>query len=206
MGRARSIAVWPVLMMFRAARQGHQHSDTRQVEESSAFPTTSCGKSSSMRRCRRRSFSVLTFRPRHETERSRQLLQYSAIDWDEFNQVLAAHAVQRDRCGARKAHGRGAWVRECPPKPMPKRAGIAKLSCVAASSRIKGSHHGHAEIPLWKFSFEPNGLATSTSVRAPSDATLRCRPRAISKPAAARGCRSGWCRRVDTASDPSEKG
>jgi ring-1,2-phenylacetyl-CoA epoxidase subunit PaaA len=40
--------------------------------------------------------------------------QYSAIDWGEFNQVLAGNGpCNRDRLAARrKAHDEGAWVRE----------------------------------------------------------------------------------------------
>jgi ring-1,2-phenylacetyl-CoA epoxidase subunit PaaA len=40
--------------------------------------------------------------------------QYSAIDWDEFKQVLAGNGpCNRDRMAARrKAHDEGAWVRE----------------------------------------------------------------------------------------------
>ena len=40
--------------------------------------------------------------------------QYSAIDWDEFKQVLAGNGpCNRDRLAARrKAHDEGAWVRE----------------------------------------------------------------------------------------------
>src|SRR5436309_1012648 len=40
--------------------------------------------------------------------------QYSAIDWDEFNQVLAGNGpCNRDRLAARrKAHDEGAWVPE----------------------------------------------------------------------------------------------
>ena len=40
--------------------------------------------------------------------------QYSAIDWSEFNQVLAGNGpCNRDRLAARrKAHDEGAWVRE----------------------------------------------------------------------------------------------
>jgi ring-1,2-phenylacetyl-CoA epoxidase subunit PaaA len=39
---------------------------------------------------------------------------YSAIDWSEFNQVLAGNGpCNRDRLAARrKAHEEGAWVRE----------------------------------------------------------------------------------------------
>ena len=40
--------------------------------------------------------------------------QYSPIDWNEFNQVLAGNGpCNRDRLAARrKAHDEGAWVRE----------------------------------------------------------------------------------------------
>jgi ring-1,2-phenylacetyl-CoA epoxidase subunit PaaA len=40
--------------------------------------------------------------------------EYSAIDWDEFNQVLAGNGpCNRDRLAARrKAHDEGTWVRE----------------------------------------------------------------------------------------------
>jgi ring-1,2-phenylacetyl-CoA epoxidase subunit PaaA len=40
--------------------------------------------------------------------------EYSAIDWDEFKQVLAGNGpCNRDRMAARrKAHDEGAWVRE----------------------------------------------------------------------------------------------
>ena len=40
--------------------------------------------------------------------------EYSAIDWDEFKQVLAGNGpCNRDRLAARrKAHDEGAWVRE----------------------------------------------------------------------------------------------
>jgi ring-1,2-phenylacetyl-CoA epoxidase subunit PaaA len=40
--------------------------------------------------------------------------EYSPIDWEEFNQVLAGNGpCNRDRLAARrKAHDDGAWVRE----------------------------------------------------------------------------------------------
>ena len=40
--------------------------------------------------------------------------RYSAIDWEEFNQVLAGNGpCNRDRLAARrKAHEDGAWVRD----------------------------------------------------------------------------------------------
>jgi ring-1,2-phenylacetyl-CoA epoxidase subunit PaaA len=40
--------------------------------------------------------------------------EYSAIDWNEFNQVLSGNGpCNRDRLAARrKAHDDGAWVRE----------------------------------------------------------------------------------------------
>jgi ring-1,2-phenylacetyl-CoA epoxidase subunit PaaA len=40
--------------------------------------------------------------------------EYSAIDWEEFNQVLAGNGpCNRERLAARrKAHDEGAWVRE----------------------------------------------------------------------------------------------
>ena len=40
--------------------------------------------------------------------------EYSAIDWDEFKQVLAGNGpCNRDRLAARrKAHDDGAWVRD----------------------------------------------------------------------------------------------
>jgi ring-1,2-phenylacetyl-CoA epoxidase subunit PaaA len=50
--------------------------------------------------------------------------QTSAIDWDEFNQVLAGNGpCNRDRLAARrKAHDEGAWVREAAAAYAEKRA------------------------------------------------------------------------------------
>jgi ring-1,2-phenylacetyl-CoA epoxidase subunit PaaA len=49
---------------------------------------------------------------------------YSAIDWEEFNQVLAGNGpCNRDRLAARrKAHNEGAWVREAAAAYAEKRA------------------------------------------------------------------------------------
>jgi len=49
--------------------------------------------------------------------------EYSAIDWDEFKQVLAGNGpCNRDRMAARrKAHEDGAWVREAAPAYAEKR-------------------------------------------------------------------------------------
>jgi ring-1,2-phenylacetyl-CoA epoxidase subunit PaaA len=49
---------------------------------------------------------------------------YSAIDWDEFKQVLAGNGpCNRDRMAARrKAHDEGAWVREAAAAYAEKRA------------------------------------------------------------------------------------
>jgi ring-1,2-phenylacetyl-CoA epoxidase subunit PaaA len=50
--------------------------------------------------------------------------RYSAIDWDEFNQVLAGNGpCNRDRMAARrKAHEDGAWVRDAAAAYAAKRA------------------------------------------------------------------------------------
>ena len=52
---------WPVLMMFGPPDQASQHGDTRRAGRSSASPTTSCARNSSMPRCRRRSISASPF-------------------------------------------------------------------------------------------------------------------------------------------------
>ena len=64
---------------------------------------------------------------------------YSAIDWNEFKQVLAGNGpCNRDRLAARrKAHEEGAWVREAAP-PLPKNDNFASGRPRRPPNRVLG--------------------------------------------------------------------
>ena len=133
--------------------------------------------------------------------------EYSAIDWDEFKQVLAGNGpCNRDRLAARrKAHDEGAWVREAALAYAEKR----RQRAGRASRRIGRQPMATPNTPLWEvFIRSRNGLAHKHvgSLHA-SDATL-----------ALQAARDIYTRRGEglsiwvvpsnaiTASDPSEKG
>src|SRR4030095_7613396 len=117
--------------------------------------------------------------------------EYSAIDWEEFNQVLAGNGpCNRERLAARrKAHDDGAWVREAAAAYAEKRKG--RQLAQAAEERGRGWQRQTPRSGKFS-SAAATGLRTSTAARCmPPTPPWRCRPRATSTPAAARGCRSG---------------
>ena len=125
--------------------------------------------------------------------------EYGAIDWDEFKQVLAGNGpCNRDRMAARrKAHDDGAWVREAALAYAEKRSARASVAQAADESRRDHRWPRRTCRSGKSSSAAATGSRTSMSARCtPPTPRWRCRPRATSTPAAARGCRSGWCRRT----------
>ena len=106
---------WPVADDVRSARPGQpaqRHLD--QMEDQALLQRRTAPE---IRRRHRAAGAVPGAhhsRSRHEAERRPGNWEYSAIDWEEFNQVLAGNGpCNRDRLAARrKAHDDGAWVRE----------------------------------------------------------------------------------------------
>ena len=75
----------------------------------------SCGKNSSISRCRKRSFWALSCPiPLLRWNEAEQRHEFGAIDWSEFDQVLKGNGpCNAERLAARRsAHAEGAWVRE----------------------------------------------------------------------------------------------
>ena len=104
---------WPVLMMFGPPDRRASTATPRCDGRSSVSPTTSCGRNSSMRRCRRRNISASRFPTRHEA-RCRRALGLRRDRLGRIQPVLAGNGpCNRERMAARrKAHDDGAWVRE----------------------------------------------------------------------------------------------
>ena len=88
---------------------------SRSAGRSSASRMTSCGRNSSISRCRRPNFSGSPCPIRCcAGTRSKQQHEFGPIDWTEFDQVLKGNGpCNAERLAARRnAHAAGAWVRE----------------------------------------------------------------------------------------------
>jgi ring-1,2-phenylacetyl-CoA epoxidase subunit PaaA len=105
---------WPVLMMFGPPDKVSQHSDTSTKWKIKRFSNDELRQKFVDATVPQAQFLGLTIPDPGMTQDAEGRWRYSAIDWTEFNQVLAGNGpCNRDRIAARrKAHDEGAWVRE----------------------------------------------------------------------------------------------
>ena len=105
---------WPVLMMFGPPDQTSQHSDTSTKWKIKRFSNDELRQKFVDATVPQAKFLGLTIPDPGMKQNAAGNWEYSAIDWSEFNQVLAGNGpCNRDRLAARrKAHDEGAWVRE----------------------------------------------------------------------------------------------
>src|SRR5688572_196778 len=105
---------WPVLMMFGPPDQASQHSDTSTKWKIKRFSNDELRQKFVDATVPQAQFLGLTIPDPGMKQNANGNWEYSAIDWEEFKQVLAGNGpCNRDRLAARrKAHDDGAWVRE----------------------------------------------------------------------------------------------
>jgi ring-1,2-phenylacetyl-CoA epoxidase subunit PaaA len=106
---------WPVLMMFGPPDQVSQHSDTSTKWKIKRFSNDELRQKFVDATVPQAQYLGLTIPdPGMKLNAATGHWEYSAIDWEEFKQVLAGNGpCNRDRLAARrKAHEEGAWVRE----------------------------------------------------------------------------------------------
>src|SRR5256886_5918936 len=105
---------WPVLMMFGPPDQASQHSDTSTKWKIKRFSNDELRQKFVDATVPQAQFLGLTIPDPGMKQNEAGNWEYSAIDWEEFKQVLAGNGpCNRDRLAARrKAHEEGAWVRE----------------------------------------------------------------------------------------------
>ncbi|MDE5454723.1 1,2-phenylacetyl-CoA epoxidase subunit A [Bradyrhizobium sp. CSA112] len=105
---------WPVLMMFGPPDQVSQHSDTSTKWKIKRFSNDELRQKFVDATVPQAQFLGLTIPDPGMKQNANGNWEYSAIDWEEFKQVLAGNGpCNRDRLAARrKAHEDGAWVRE----------------------------------------------------------------------------------------------
>jgi ring-1,2-phenylacetyl-CoA epoxidase subunit PaaA len=105
---------WPVLMMFGPPDKASQHSDTSTKWKIKRFSNDELRQKFVDATVPQAKFLGLTIPDPGMKQNEAGNWVYSAIDWNEFNQVLAGNGpCNRDRLAARrKAHDEGAWVRE----------------------------------------------------------------------------------------------
>jgi ring-1,2-phenylacetyl-CoA epoxidase subunit PaaA len=105
---------WPVLMMFGPPDGASQHSDTSTKWKIKRFSNDELRQKFVDATVPQAQFLGLTIPDPGMKQNEAGNWEYSAIDWDEFKQVLAGNGpCNRDRLAARrKAHDDGAWVRE----------------------------------------------------------------------------------------------
>jgi len=106
---------WPVLMMFGPPDQTSQHSDSSTRWKIKRFSNDELRQKFVDATVPQAHYLGLTIPdPGMKQNAASGHWEYSAIDWDEFKQVLAGNGpCNRDRMAARrKAHDDGAWVRE----------------------------------------------------------------------------------------------
>src|SRR3981189_3220804 len=115
---------WPVLMMFGPPDQASQHSDTSTKWKINAFSNKKWRQKFVDATVPQAQFLGLTIPDPGMKQNAGGNWEYSAIDWEEFNQVLAGNGpCNRDRLAARrKAHDEGAWGREAAAAYAEKRA------------------------------------------------------------------------------------
>ena len=190
---------WPVLMMFGPPDQASQHSDTSTKWKIKRFSNDELRQKFVDATVPQAQYLGLTIPdPGMKQNATTGHWEYSAIDWNEFKQVLAGNGpCNRDRMAARrKAHdeGRlGARGGRCLRRKA--QASPGRTGCRIKSGRSRWPRRtrrcGKSS------SAAATASRTSMSARCtPPTPRWRCRPRATSTPAAARACRSGWCRRA----------
>src|SRR6187551_469144 len=105
---------WPVLMMFGPPDKASQHSDTSTKWKIKRFSNDELRQKFVDATVPQAQFLGLSFPDPGMKQNEAGNWEYSAIDWEEFKQVLAGNGpCNRDRLAARrKAHEDGAWVRE----------------------------------------------------------------------------------------------
>ena len=105
---------WPVLMMFGPPDQVSQHSDTSTRWKIKRFSNDELRQKFVDATVPQAQFLGLTIPDPGMKQNADGNWEYSAIDWEEFKQVLAGNGpCNRERLAARrKAHEDGAWVRE----------------------------------------------------------------------------------------------
>ncbi|HTB01752.1 MAG TPA: 1,2-phenylacetyl-CoA epoxidase subunit PaaA [Bradyrhizobium sp.] len=105
---------WPVLMMFGPPDAASQHGDISTKWKIKRFSNDELRQKFVDATVPQAQYLGLTIPDPGMKQDSDGHWQYSAIDWDEFRQVLAGNGpCNRDRLAARrKAHDEGAWVRE----------------------------------------------------------------------------------------------
>jgi ring-1,2-phenylacetyl-CoA epoxidase subunit PaaA len=105
---------WPVLMMFGPADKASQHGDTSTRWKIKRFSNDELRQKFVDATVPQAQYLRLTIPDPGMKQDEAGHWEYSAIDWDEFKQVLAGNGpCNRDRLAARrKAHDEGAWVRE----------------------------------------------------------------------------------------------
>jgi ring-1,2-phenylacetyl-CoA epoxidase subunit PaaA len=116
---------WPVLMMFGPPDKSSQHSDASTKWKIKRFSNDELRQKFVDATVPQAHYLGLTIPdPGITQDTATGHWQYSAIDWEEFNQVLAGNGpCNRDRMAARrKAHEEGAWVREAAAAYAEKRA------------------------------------------------------------------------------------
>ena len=105
---------WPVLMMFGPPDQVSQHSDTSSKWKIKRFSNDELRQKFVDATVPQAQFLGLTIPDPGMKQNEAGNWEYSAIDWEEFKQVLSGNGpCNRDRLAARrKAHDDGAWVRD----------------------------------------------------------------------------------------------
>jgi ring-1,2-phenylacetyl-CoA epoxidase subunit PaaA len=105
---------WPVLMMFGPPDKTSQHSDTSTRWKIKRFSNDELRQKFVDATVPQAEFLGLTIPDPGMKQDEDGHWVYSAIDWSEFNAVLAGNGpCNRERLAARrKAHDEGAWVRE----------------------------------------------------------------------------------------------
>jgi ring-1,2-phenylacetyl-CoA epoxidase subunit PaaA len=106
---------WPVLMMFGPPDASSQHGDTSTRWKIKRFSNDELRQKFIDATVPQAQYLGLTIPdPGMKLNEATGHWEYSAIDWNEFKQVLAGNGpCNRDRIAARrKAHDEGAWVRE----------------------------------------------------------------------------------------------
>ena len=198
---------WPVLMMFGPPDQASQHGDTSTKWKIKRFSNDELRQKFVDATVPQAQYLGLTIPDPGMKQNEAGNWEYSAIDWDEFKQVLAGNGpCNRDRLAARrKAHDEGAWVREAAAAYAEKR----KSRQMAQAAEWRETVMATPNTPLWEvFIRSRNGLAHKHvgSLHA-SDTTM-----------ALQAARDLYTRRGEglsiwvvpssaiTASDPSEKG
>jgi ring-1,2-phenylacetyl-CoA epoxidase subunit PaaA len=105
---------WPVLMMFGPPDKESQHSDTSTKWKIKRFSNDELRQKFVDATVPQAHYLGLSIPDSGMKQNEAGNWEYSAIDWNEFNAVLAGNGpCNRDRLAARrKAHDEGAWVRE----------------------------------------------------------------------------------------------